>query len=140
MALSTLRDILSKSAETEIGKKWNFASIFTLEDYRKRVPLTTYEVYRPYIDQMVTHGTENLIATGRVIFYAPTSGTLSKGKLFPRFSHPPKLSFPTDKKNHAPGVLAQKQGHSVRSANHSCKHRCDWCNHRQRPFHLRCTA
>ena len=98
MALSTLRDILSKNADTEIGKKWKFASICTLEDYRKRVPLTTYEVYRPYIDQMVTHGTENLIATGRVIFYAPTSGTLSKSKLFPRFSHPPKLSFPTEKK------------------------------------------
>ena len=83
-----LSNIISRNKETEIGKKWNFQSIKTLEDYRNNVPLTDYEDYRPYIERMVEKGEDNLLTIGKVVYYSPTSGTTSKSKLLPRFIAP----------------------------------------------------
>ena len=83
-----LSNIISRNKDTEVGKKWNFDSIKTIEDYRNSVPLTDYEVYRPYIERMVEKGEENLLSPDKVIYYSPTSGTTSKSKLFPRFVAP----------------------------------------------------
>ena len=82
---TVLLNIISRNVDTEIGKRWQFQSVKTVEDYRNNVPLTDYEDYRPYIERMVEKGEENLIAMGKVVFYSPTSGTTSKSKLFPRF-------------------------------------------------------
>ena len=96
MTSSTLFRILSDNTETEIGKRWDFASIHSLEAFRRNVPLTCYDDYQPYIERMVEKGEKNLIARGEVVFYAPTSGTTSKSKLLPRFSSP-TLKFSTKK-------------------------------------------
>ena len=96
MTSSTLLRILSDNTETEVGKRWDFASIHSLEVFRRNVPLTCYDDYQPYIERMVEKGEKNLIARGEVVFYAPTSGTTSKSKLLPRFSSP-TLKFSTKK-------------------------------------------
>ena len=60
MLPKVLSNIILHNKDTEIGKKLNFQSIKTLEDYRNNVPLTDYEDYRPYIERMIEKGEDNL--------------------------------------------------------------------------------
>ena len=83
---TALLDILSRNANTEIGRRWDFAPIKSVDDFRRNVPLTDYDVYRPYIERMMKNGEKDLIACGNVEFYAPTSGTTSKSKFFPIYA------------------------------------------------------
>ena len=83
---AVLLSILSSSASTELGRKWNFASIKSLVEFRQNVPLTDYETYRPYIQRMIEHGEKDLTASGPATWYSPTSGTTSKSKLIPKFT------------------------------------------------------
>ena len=91
---TVLLDIISRNKDTEIGKKWQFQSVKTVEDYRNNVPLTNYEDYRPYVERMVEKGEENLLTVGKVVFYYPTSGTTSKSKLLPQFVDPASKPIP----------------------------------------------
>ena len=49
----TLKKILKRNKNCELGKKYNFSEIKTIEDYQKMVPLSTYDDYAPYVDRMV---------------------------------------------------------------------------------------
>ena len=53
MAVNTelLMKILQDNKDTAYGRKYDFASIKTIEDYQKKVPLITYEDIKPYIDK-----------------------------------------------------------------------------------------
>lgn len=97
MATKVLLEVLAANKNTEIGKKYKFPTIKNVMDFQKQVPLSTYEDYRPYINRMVEHDEMNLIAPGKVVFYAPTSGTTSQSKLLPRFTPPPRLRFKSKK-------------------------------------------
>jgi len=83
----TLQGTLSRNADTELGKRWNFAAIQSVNDFRRNVPLTDYEFYRPYIQRMMENGEKDLITCGEVVFYAPTSGTTSSSKFIPKYAH-----------------------------------------------------
>ena len=85
---AVLSSIISRNKDTEIGKKYNFSSIKTIEDYRNNVPLSDYEDYRSYIERMVEKGEENLLSPNKVTYYSPTSGTTSSSKLIPKFTPP----------------------------------------------------
>ena len=78
-----LRDILSDNSQTEYGKKYDFANIKDVDDYRNRIPMTTYEDYEGYIDRMVNNNEKNLITSYPVVFYASTSGTSGSPKKIP---------------------------------------------------------
>ena len=80
---SALFDILSKNSNTEVGKRWDFQDISTIEEFQKRVPLTNYDVYKPYIDRMIETGENNLLNSEEVVFFAGTSGTTGVAKMFP---------------------------------------------------------
>ena len=84
---ATLLAIVSRNINTEVGRRWNFAAIQTVDDFRTNVPLTDYEVYRPYIQRMMENGEKDLITSGEVVYYAPTSGTTSKSKFIPKYTH-----------------------------------------------------
>ena len=84
---ATLLSIVSRNVNTEIGRRWNFAAIQSVDDFRTNVPLTDYEVYHPYIQRMMENGEKDLIASGEVVYYAPTSGTTSKSKFIPKYTH-----------------------------------------------------
>ena len=55
----TLLKILKDNKDTEYGKKYDFANIHSFEEYKAKVPLSTYDDYRPYIDRMIKNK-ENL--------------------------------------------------------------------------------
>jgi len=76
---STLLKLLSENKDTEYGKKYDFANITNIKQFKEIHPLTKYEHYRPYIERML-NGEENILTANRVTFFAMTSGTTSMGK------------------------------------------------------------
>lgn len=79
-----LKRILSKSKNCELGRKYNFANINGIEDFRNKVPLTTYEDYDPLVDRMIQNGEKNIMYTGYNVRYCSSSGSVGKPKILPK--------------------------------------------------------
>lgn len=77
-----LLNILSKNVSSEIGKKFKFRNILSVEDFKMKVPLTEYFYYDNYIKRMA-NGEENILITEKVEYFGHTSGTTGKQKLVP---------------------------------------------------------
>lgn len=75
--------ILRTSQSSEYGKKYGFADIKSVEDYRKAVPVTTFDDYEPYIVRMIDGGEENLITSLPLVGYAQSSGSVGRRKFVP---------------------------------------------------------
>ncbi len=78
-----LMRILDMNKDTEYGKKYHFADIHSIEDYRKMVPVTTYDNYADYILRMTENGEENLLTACPIHHYNKTSGTMGAPKRIP---------------------------------------------------------
>ena len=78
-----LLKILHENKDTEYGKKYGFADIKSVEEYRQKVPFSTYDTYAPYIERMVKNKEKNLITSYDVIQYAETSGSVGVQKKIP---------------------------------------------------------
>jgi len=77
-----LLEYLCRNRNTEYGRKYGFAGILSIGDYRKRVPLSDCETMRPYLDRMAK-GEDNILVSDKVLFFGLTSGTTSKPKFIP---------------------------------------------------------
>jgi hypothetical protein len=78
-----LFDLLEHAALTEWGKKYNFKSIKTREQFRERIPIQTYESLSPYITRLLK-GEKNILWPEEVKWFAKSSGTTSsKSKFIP---------------------------------------------------------
>lgn len=49
-----------ENARTEYGRRYDFTHIHSIEEFRKYLPLTTYEDYIPYIES-ITNGKKNIL-------------------------------------------------------------------------------
>ena len=78
-----LLKILQDNKDTEYGKKYDFANIHSIEEYRKKVPFSDYDTYEPYISRMIKNKEKNLITAYDVIQYAETSGSVGVQKKIP---------------------------------------------------------
>lgn len=78
---SVLMRILLENAETEFGKKHNFSDIKNFNEYRKSVPIQSYDKLEPYIIRQ-TQGISALTSASPV-YYARTSGTTGRSKDIP---------------------------------------------------------
>jgi hypothetical protein len=74
-----LRNILETNRDTEIGRRYDFASIGDLAKYRARVPLAAYSDFVPYVDRMVA-GEPDVLFEGLATFFGCTSGTTAAPK------------------------------------------------------------
>jgi hypothetical protein len=80
---SVWQDLLAAGQFTEFGRKHGFASIQSLADYKKAVPLQEYDDLKPYIERMMA-GEEQLLWNTPVTWFAKSSGTTSeKSKFIP---------------------------------------------------------
>ena len=79
----TLLKILDDNKDTEYGKKYDFANIHSFEEYKQKVPLSTYDDYQPYVKRMIYNKEENLITAYKVLQYADTSGSIGVQKQIP---------------------------------------------------------
>ena len=86
------RDVLfskiRRNEESDFGREWGFHDIHTVEDFRRRMPLTTYEDYLPYIERVKQGEISAMFGPGaRVLMFALTSGTTDKAKYIPITDH-----------------------------------------------------
>ena len=80
--LRVLRRIVSANRATAFGREHGFASIETYDDYRRRVPVQTYESLRPYIDAQ-ERTEQRCLTVEQPVLYAQTSGTTGDPKHLP---------------------------------------------------------
>ena len=77
-----LKRLVHMAANTEWGKKYNYANIRTYTDFQ-RVPIQQYDDVKGYVDRM-RHGEKNILWPGQVVWYAKSSGTTNdKSKFIP---------------------------------------------------------
>lgn len=68
---------------TYFGSKANFSKIRNYEDFKKQVPVTNYDGFKPYIDQIL-QGKQNVVWPSDTRWFAKSSGTTSdKSKFIP---------------------------------------------------------
>jgi len=77
-----LMTILRNNSRTLIGKKYGFSMLRDREDYRKSVPLSSYEDCSDYISAIMK-GKKNILTKEEIIRLVPTSGSSSAKKLIP---------------------------------------------------------
>ncbi len=81
--LEVLLRLVKKAKNTEWGKKYNYDSIRTYEDFKSRVPLQTYEEVKPYVERLRA-GEQNLLWPSEIRWFAKSSGTTNdKSKFLP---------------------------------------------------------
>jgi hypothetical protein len=78
-----LLNIVRRQADTAFGRDHGFASIRTVEDYRRQVPVAPYERLAPYIERVKAGETSALLADDTVRLFALTSGTTAARKFIP---------------------------------------------------------
>ncbi|MGI9536947.1 MAG: GH3 family domain-containing protein, partial [Desulfocapsaceae bacterium] len=77
-----LREMMERNKDTEYGRQYGFAKIRSLEDYRKAVPIVSYEDIRERIDR-ATRNEKNILTAEDPILFAQTSGTTGEPKYIP---------------------------------------------------------
>ena len=78
-----LQSLISDAQYTVYGKKYNFTKLFTIKEFKQRVPLQEYDDMRPYIERMM-EGEENVLWNTPVTWFAKSSGTTNdKSKFIP---------------------------------------------------------
>ena len=77
-----LLNMVRRNAGTEYGKRYDFASIRTVADFQRNVPVITYEDIKD--DMMrVASGTSNVFTAEDPVMFAQTSGTTGDPKFVP---------------------------------------------------------
>lgn len=75
--------ILDINKNSKFGMKYGFSNIKNVEDYRKAVPMTTFDDYESYILEMVDENKSNILTSLDVIGYAQSSGSVGSRKIIP---------------------------------------------------------
>ncbi|MBD3393679.1 MAG: hypothetical protein GF418_16245 [Chitinivibrionales bacterium] len=81
---AVLAELIELNKNTAFGKDHGLASVKTVPDYRKAVPIRTFEGHRPYVDR-ICNGEADVLCPGKPLFYTNTSGTTTKPKHIPVF-------------------------------------------------------
>ncbi len=86
-----LFEIIRNNTNTIYGTKHQFKKIKTIKDFQKYVPITTYEDYIEYIEQ-IKSGNNNVLTKENILLLEPTSGSTGINKLIP-YNEPLKQAF-----------------------------------------------
>lgn len=77
-----LLQILDDNKDTEYGRKYGFADIKSYEDFRRAVPVITYDDISGYVDRMID-GEKNILTAYPYQHMNETSGTVGRAKRIP---------------------------------------------------------
>lgn len=78
---NVLQHLVTQAQFTEFGKKYQFHRMFTVKDFKQRVPIHEYEDLSPYIQRMM-EGEENILWNTPINWFAKSSGTTSDRSKF----------------------------------------------------------
>lgn len=76
-----LKKLLAAGRYSEFGQKYAFDDLLNYEDYKKRVPIHTYEQLFPYIERLL-RGEQNILWPNEVKWFAKSSGTTNARSKF----------------------------------------------------------
>ena len=80
---TVLQDLITAAQYTEFGKKYNFSTLFSVKEFKKKVPVHEYNDIQPYIERMM-EGEQNILWNTPIAWFAKSSGTTSnKSKFIP---------------------------------------------------------
>ena len=74
--------LLRANAQTEFGRRYNFAGIRSAAGYQASVPLSTYDDYETLI-QRIGAGQSGVLTHDPVLLFEPTSGSTAATKMIP---------------------------------------------------------
>jgi hypothetical protein len=78
-----LQELVTAAQHTALGKKYKFSNLFTLKEFKKNVPIHSYEDIKPYVERMM-EGEENILWNTPINWFAKSSGTTAdKSKFIP---------------------------------------------------------
>jgi len=78
-----LQDLVTSAQYTDFGRKYGFDQLFTLRDFKQRVPVHEYDDIKPWIEKMM-QGEEHLLWHTPIQWFAKSSGTTAdKSKFIP---------------------------------------------------------
>ncbi len=80
---SGLMPILRENAACELGQKYGFEGIRSLEEYQDRVPIVDYSFYGPLVKLSTRIGESNLFTCGKVAGYFGDFGSMQNPQLYP---------------------------------------------------------
>lgn len=79
---AVLRRLVSANAGSEFGREHRFDEIRSVDDYRARVPIASFEAYQSSIDRAAA-GSPNVLTRDPIRVFEPTSGSSGALKLIP---------------------------------------------------------
>jgi len=77
-----LKSYLESNSDTEFGDAHGFARIRHWEDYSEKVPIRTYDKFKPFVDR-ISHGAQRVLTRQQVRLLEPSSGSTGPAKLIP---------------------------------------------------------
>lgn len=78
-----LNQIITKQRATQFGRDHRFDEIHTLADFRRNLPVSTYDDYEPYIARMRQGQLDALVSDPLLHMFAMSSGTTATRKYIP---------------------------------------------------------
>lgn len=87
-----LLDLLARHKDTEYGSDYDFTKMTTVDEFRKKHPLTRYSHYVSYVDKVYA-GQDNILTAMKPKILAMTSGTSGKSSMLPSTSEVSSLFF-----------------------------------------------
>lgn len=77
------QDLITSAQYTEIGRKYGFEHLYTINSFKEAVPIYEYEDLKPYIERSM-QGEQNLLWNTPINWFAKSSGTTNdKSKFIP---------------------------------------------------------
>lgn len=81
-----LNDCLTRNQDTEYGRQHHYNHIDSVDAYRRRVPIQSYENYADSIERMA-QGQGDVLFAGQALAFERTGGSDGGGKLIPYTRH-----------------------------------------------------
>ena len=78
---TSLNELIFSGRNTEWGKKYGYSEIGNYEQFKAKVPISTYEEIFPYIDRMM-HGEQNVLWASPISWFSKSSGTTNARSKF----------------------------------------------------------
>jgi hypothetical protein len=75
------KKLIVEASATEFGKKYGFSDIESVDQYRERVPVFTYEKLFPYIRRLM-QGEQNILWPSEITWFSKSSGTTNERSKF----------------------------------------------------------
>lgn len=79
-----LADLLRLNQSSEFSRQHGLSERTSLEEFRRRIPVSDYELIRSYVDRVTEGDHKALLGTNnKLLMFATTSGTTAASKLIP---------------------------------------------------------